>query len=138
HREYVIHSNDNKNEIFPDTPLLPCFRNNCYVYPLDHHHHHSHSHIRCNCDSTTYNEPTTTTTRQSTHSPCPLFNSSTCRSNKRKTDENYFQRNFFSWKTIAIIFILTTLCFLLSTIYLSIMHYYHPTFREINLTQPKT
>ncbi|CAM4869415.1 unnamed protein product [Rotaria socialis] len=138
HREYVIHSNDNKNEIFPDTPLLPCFRNNCYVYPLDHHHHHSHSHIRCNCDSTTYNEQaTTTTTRQSTHSPCPLFNSSTCRSKKRKTDENYFQRNFFSWKTIAIIFILTTLCFLLSTIYLSIIHYYHPTFREINLTQPK-
>ncbi|CAF4959438.1 unnamed protein product, partial [Rotaria socialis] len=65
HREYVIHSNDNKNEIFPDTPLLPCYRNNCYVYPLDHHHHHSHSHIRCNCDSTTYNEQaTTTTTRQ--------------------------------------------------------------------------
>ncbi|CAF0971515.1 unnamed protein product [Rotaria sordida] len=113
------------------------FRNNCYVYPLDHHHHHSHSHIRCNCDSTTYNEQTTTTTRQSTHSPCPLFNNSSCRLKKRKTDENYFQRNFFSWKTIAIIFILTTLCFLISTIYLSIMHFYHPTFREINLTQPK-
>ncbi|CAF4186911.1 unnamed protein product [Rotaria sp. Silwood2] len=113
------------------------FRNNCYVYPLDHHHHHSHSHIRCNCDSTTYNEQTTTTTRQSTHSPCPLFNNSSGRLKKRKTDENYFQRNFFSWKTIAIIFILTTLCFLVSTIYLSIMHFYHPTFREINLTPPK-
>ncbi len=104
-----------------------------------HHHHHSHSHIRCNCDSTTtYNEQATTTTRQSTHSPCPLFNNSTCRLKKRKTDENYFHRNLFSWKTIAIIFLLTTLCFLTSTIYLSIMRYYHPTFREINLTQSKT
>jgi hypothetical protein len=111
------------------------FRNNCYVYPLDHHHHHSH--IRCNCDSTTtYNEQTTTT-RQSTHSPCPLFNNSICRLKKRKTDENYFPRTLFSWKTIAIIFLLTTLCFLTSTIYLSIMRYYHPTFREINLTQSK-
>jgi hypothetical protein len=115
------------------------FRNNCYVYPLDHHHHHSHSHIRCNCDSTTtYNEQTTTTTRQSTHSPCPLFNNSTSRLKKRPTDDNYFQRNFFSWKIFAIIFLLTTICFLTSTIYLSIMRYYHPTFREINLTQGKT
>ncbi|CAF4023410.1 unnamed protein product, partial [Adineta steineri] len=117
------------------------FRNNCYVYPLDHHHHHSHSHIRCNCDSaTTYNEQTTTTsaTRQSTHSPCPLFNNSICRFKKRKNDENYYQqRTFFSWKIIAIILLFTTLCFSISTIYLSIMRYYHPTFREINLTQSK-
>ncbi len=106
---------------------------------MDHHHHHSHSHIRCNCDSTTtYNEQATTTTRQSTHSPCPLFNNSICRLKKRKTNENYFQRNIYSWKTIAIIFLLTTLCFLTSTIYLSIMRYYHPTFREINLTQGKS
>lgn len=93
--------------------------------------------MRCNCDSTTYNEQTTTTTRQSTHSPCPLFNNSSCRIKNRKSDDNYFQRNFFSWKTIAIIFFITTLCFLISTIYLSIMRYYHPTFREITLTQPK-
>lgn len=120
--------------------FLSSFRNNCYVYPLDHHHHHhSHSHIRCNCDSTTtYNEQATTTTRQSTHSPCPLFANSTCRLKNRKNDENYFPRKIFSWKTIAIILLLTTLAFLTSTIYLALMRYHHPTFREINFTQTKT
>ena len=83
---------------------------------MDHHH------IHCNCDSTTYNEQTT---RQSTHSPCPLFNN-------RKNNE---RKKIFSWKIIALIFILTTLCFLTSTIYLSIIQYYNPTFREINSTK---
>ena len=115
------------------------FRNNCYVYPLDHHHHHhSHSHIRCNCDSTTtYNEQATTTTRQSTHSPCPLFNNSPSRFKKRQQEKSQFERYLFSWKTMAILFLLTTLCFLTSTIYLSMMRYYHPTFRETNHTQSK-
>ncbi|CAF1592934.1 unnamed protein product, partial [Adineta ricciae] len=95
--------------------------------------------MRCNCDSTTtYNEQATTTTRQSTHSPCPLFNNSICRSKKRPSDDSYFHHHLFSWKTIAIIFLLTTLCFLTSTIYLSIMRYYHPTFRENTLIQGKS
>lgn len=120
-------------------PLSLSFRNNCYVYPMDHHHHHSHSHIRCNCDSTTtYNEQTTTTTRQSTHSPCPLFNSSTVRSKKRQDKDKSFQYYLCSWKTTAIVFILTTLCFLTSTLYLSMMRYYNATFPEINQTHSKT
>ncbi|UJR35679.1 hypothetical protein I4U23_028429 [Adineta vaga] len=130
--------NSNSSNVY-QTIDADSFRNNCYVYPLDHHHHHSHSHMRCNCDSTTtYNEQTTTTTRQSTHSPCPLFNNSICRSKKRSSDDSYFQRQFFSWKTIAIVLLLTTLCFLTSTIYLSTMRYYNPTFRENNLTQGKS
>ena len=118
--------------------LSSSFRNNCYVYPLDHHHHHSHSHMRCNCDSTTtYNEQTTTTTRQSTHSPCPLFNNSTNRLKKRPTHEKSFKRYLCSWKTMAMVFLLTTLCFLTSTIYLSMLRFYHPTVREINQTNGK-
>lgn len=119
--------------------LWSSFRNNCYVYPLEHHHlHHSHSHIRCNCDSTTtYNEQATTTTRQSTHSPCPLFNNSTSRFKKRQQEKSQLERYLCSWKTMAILFLMTTVCFLSSTVYLSMMRYYHPTFRETNLTQSK-
>ena len=95
--------------------------------------------MHCNCDSTTtYNEQTTTTTRQSTHSPCPLFNNSICRSKKRQTTENYFRKKIFSWKILALILLLTTICFLTSTIYLSIIRFYNPAIREINFTQAKS
>ncbi|CAF0943281.1 unnamed protein product, partial [Didymodactylos carnosus] len=119
HREYVTQSE--KSETFPDTPLLA---GNCYVYPVE-----QSTSPRCNCDSTTYNEQTTTT-RQSTHSPCPLFGNTTCKTKK-------VLRHRLTWKCTAIIFMLLTLCFFSSMIYLSVLKWYygkyHPTFRENDL-----